>query len=221
MVDPYEQVEQVEQAVDELSGRIYTALRDGGLDAEPVVELARLLEEWDVPTPITRELLERPTTDLTVADLTRLGETLLEEINFGPTFALEPSLLVPLEQALKVVERDVRAAGITGTLRFVVPDDWNDKGEAWVEFQGIRQGNGLGPGEGIDAQWALARVADATQEVIMEMIWRVWPVCSTHDRGLNAELEDEIAVWRCTGAGTHVVAPVGELTTMPPRSRKP
>ncbi|MEU4830157.1 hypothetical protein [Streptosporangium sp. NPDC023615] len=194
-----------DRAVGELSARVHTALRGGGLDAEPLVELACLMEEWGVSTPVTRELLERPAAGLTDADLVRLGETLLEGIGFRPTFALEPGLLTSLEEALKVVERDVRAAGITGTLRMIVPD-WDPMGAAWVEFQGICQGNGLGPGA--DALWG---VADATQEVVMEAIWRTWPVCPVHDRGLRAEPEDGIAVWRCTGDGTHTVAPVGGL----------
>ncbi|WP_371781079.1 hypothetical protein [Streptosporangium subroseum] len=201
---PYGQADELNQAVDELSVRIYTALRDGGLDAEPLVELACLMEEQGVSTAVTRELLERPVTELTAADLTRLGEALLAGIGFGPTFALEPGLLVPLEAALKVVERDVRAAGIAGTLRMIVPD-WDAMGMAWVEFEGICQGNGLSPGGTL---WC---VADATQEVVMEVIWRTWPVCPVHDRGLRAEPEDGIAVWRCTGGGTHTVAPVGEL----------
>ncbi|MFI6455668.1 hypothetical protein ACIBF6_29395 [Streptosporangium amethystogenes] len=210
-MDSYGQTEyeRTERIVDELSSRIYTALRDGGLEAELLIELACLLEEWDESSPVTRELLERPTADLTAADLPRLGKALLDETGFGPTFALEPTLLVPLEQELKIVERDVRTTGITGTLRMIVPD-WDSMGGAWVEFQGICQGNGLGPGAG------LARIADATQEVIMEVIWRAWPVCSTHDRGLRAEMKDEIAVWRCTAAGTHIVAPVGELPSERP-----
>jgi hypothetical protein len=97
------------------------------------------------------------------------------------------------------MERDVRAAGVTGTLRLVIPD-CDDSGQAWVEFQGIHHGNGIWPIAGSDPQWALASVADATQEVIMEMIWGVWPVCSAHGLGLRAELEHEMAVWRCTGA---------------------
>lgn len=207
--------EQAKQATDELRGRIYTALRDDGLDAEPLVELACLMEEVGLRTPAVRELLECPAAHLTAADLTRLGERLLGDTNFEPTFTLEPALWVALEQALKVVERDVRAAGITGTLRLVIPD-WDDSGQAWVEFQGICQGNGIRPIVGSDAQSALASVADSAQEVIMEMIWGVWPVCSAHDRGLRAELEHETAVWRCTGAGTHTVAPIGEL---PPERR--
>lgn len=207
---PYGQADELDQAVEELSVRVYTALRDGGLDAGSLVELARLMEEWDVPTSVTRELLEHPAAGLTDADLARLGKALLDEIGFGPTFALEPGLLVPLEEALKVVEHDVRAAGITGTLRMVLPD-WDTMGMAWVEFQGICHGNGLGPGG--DAQWVLRYVADATQDVVVEATWKMWPTCPVHDRGLRAELEDGIAVWRCTGGGMHTVAPVGELQT--------
>ncbi|MGJ6968974.1 hypothetical protein ACSDR0_44465 [Streptosporangium sp. G11] len=112
---------------------------------------------------------------------------------------------MPLEEALKVVERDVRAAGISGTLRMILPD-WDSMGLAWVEFQGICHGNGLGPGTE-----ALGCVADATQDVVVEATWKMWPVCPVHDRGLSTEPEDGIAVWRCTGGGTHTVAPVGEL----------
>ncbi|GIH94131.1 hypothetical protein ACFFMN_25565 [Planobispora siamensis] len=207
---PYRQVDELNRAVEELSVRIYKALRDGGLDAGPLVELACLMEERNVSTAVTRELLERPAAELTAADLARLGEALLGEIGFKPGFALEPGLLAPLEEALKIVERDVRATGITGTLRMVLPD-WDTMGLARVEFEGICQGNGLGPGG--DVQEVLWSVADAAQEVVMEVIWKAWPVCPVHNRGLSAGLEDEIAVWRCTGGGTHTVAPVGELSS--------
>ncbi|MFF3445414.1 hypothetical protein [Streptosporangium sp. NPDC002721] len=200
-----EQTDELRKAVDELGVRIYTALRDGGPEADLLVETACLMEEWGVSTAVTRELLERPAAELTAADLARLGEALLDGIGFKPAFALEPDLLVQLEEDLKVVERDVRAAGITGTLRMVVPD-WDPMGMAWVEFEGICQGNGIRAGTG-----PLWSVADAAQEVVMEVIWRTWPVCPVHDRGLHADSEDGIAVWRCTGDGTHTVAPVGEL----------
>ncbi|GAA3245978.1 hypothetical protein [Nonomuraea helvata] len=202
--------EQTRQFAHELEGRIYVALRDGDLDAEPMIELACLLLEGGVSTPATRELLERPTADLTAADLTRLGRSLLRDIDFQPTFALEPGLWAALEQALSVVERDVRGAGITGTLRLVVPD-WDDSGSARVEFQGGHHGNGIWPVEGSDAQGALVSVADAAQEAIVEILWKVWPVCPAHDRGLRPEMEKKTAVWRCTGDGTHTVARIGEL----------
>ncbi|WP_436759236.1 hypothetical protein [Streptosporangium sp. V21-05] len=207
---PREQDDELDQAVDELSVRVYTALRDGGLDAKPLVELARLTEERDVPPPVTRALLERPAAELTAADLARLGEALLDGIGFGPTFALEPGLLVPLEEALEVVERDLRAAGITGTLRMIASDR-DSMGMARVEFRGICHGNGLWPGGD------LRDVADATQDVVVEATWKMWPPCPVHDRGLLAERENKIAVWRCTSRGTHTVAPVGEL---PPGHRQ-
>ncbi|MER7133332.1 hypothetical protein [Streptosporangium saharense] len=193
------------QAVDELGAHVHTALRDGGLEADLLLEVACLVEEWSVSTPATRELLERPTAELTAADLVRLGEALLGETGFRPTFALEPGLLAPFEEALKVVERDVRASGISGTLQMILPDG-DVMGMAWVEFDGTCQGNCVRPGD--DALWS---VADATQEVVMERIWRVWPVCPTHDLGLHADTEDGTVVWRCEGDGTHTVAPVGEL----------
>ncbi|WP_207756545.1 hypothetical protein [Nonomuraea cypriaca] len=46
-----------------MRGRVHTALRDGGLEAESVVELACLLEEWGVHTAATQELLERSTAE--------------------------------------------------------------------------------------------------------------------------------------------------------------
>jgi hypothetical protein len=147
---------------------------------------------------------------LSAADLTRLGKRLLRDTGFEPTFALDPSLWVALEQALKVVERDVRNAG---TLRLVIPD-WDESAHARVEFRGRCHGNGIRPIEADNAQWALTSVADAAQEVIVETIWDMWPVCSAHNRGLRPELEHEIAVWRCASAGSHTFARVGEL---PPR----
>uniref|UniRef100_UPI003F49B391 hypothetical protein n=1 Tax=Nonomuraea bangladeshensis TaxID=404385 RepID=UPI003F49B391 len=206
--------EEAERVVDELRGRIYTALRDGDLDSESVLELACLLEEWEVSTPATQELLERPAARLTPGDVIRLGESLLRDTGFEPTFALEPRMWDELEQALQVVERDVRASGINGTLRLITQDQDNH-GHAWVEFQGgywSNHGSSIPPIAGSDVQRALACVADATQEVIVEAIWKVWPVCATHDRGLRVELIKGSAVWRCTGDGTHTVAPVGELS---------
>ncbi|GAA2409521.1 hypothetical protein GCM10010404_79350 [Nonomuraea africana] len=67
-----------------------------------------------VRTPATREILEHPAAPLTAANLARLGEGLLRDTGFEPTFALDPALRAVLDTALIVVERDVRAAGITG-----------------------------------------------------------------------------------------------------------
>ncbi|WP_433513171.1 hypothetical protein ACQP2T_57690 [Nonomuraea sp. CA-143628] len=120
--------------------------------------------------------------------------------------AFEPRPLTALEQALEVVERDVRVRGITGTLRLITP---GDGALTWVEFQGGYHGAGI-TADG-DIYDRLADVAEAVQETIMELTWKVWPVCVTHDRGLHVDVEQEIAVWRCTGDATHTVSRVGEL----------
>jgi hypothetical protein len=175
----------------ELMGRIHTALRHGDLDAESVLELACVLEESGVSTPVTRELLERPAGEPSVADLTRLGGSLLRAAHFEPTFALDPTLWTTLESALAVVERDVRTVGFTGTLRLIIPD-WDGGRNAWVEYKGEYHGNGIPPFAGEDAQQALVAVADSVQEVIMELVWTVWPVCATHDRGAHAGDERDL-----------------------------
>ncbi|MEU1880221.1 hypothetical protein ABZ470_23150 [Streptosporangium sp. NPDC020072] len=203
--------DELRQTFRELGASVYTALRDGGLEAGLLVELACLVEDWTVSTPATRELLERRTAELTAADVLRLGGALLDEVNFVPTYALEPALFAELEEDLKVVERDLRATGVTGTLRMVIPD-WDSMGMAWVEFDGAFQGNGIPPGAG-----GVLNVADAAQEAIMEVIWRAWPVCPVHDRGLYTEAENETAVWRCTADEGHTVAPIGELPPLPRR----
>ncbi|NUP21457.1 MAG: hypothetical protein HOV96_30620 [Nonomuraea sp.] len=201
--------EQAEQAIDELTVHIHTALRDGGLEAEPVLELASLLEACDVSTPATREL-QRPAAHRTPADLTRLGRSLLTDINFEPSFTIEPRLWTTLEHALEVVKRDVRAGGITDSLRLAT-HDCDDRRLAWVEFQDDYHGNGIPSIMGSEAQGALAAVAEAVQETIMALVWTVWPVCKTHNRGLHAGFDHGAAVWRCNGDGAHTFAPVGRL----------
>lgn len=62
-----------------------------------------------------------------------------------------------------------------------------------------------------DAQ-LLAAVADATQYLVSYGVGDpVWPVCSTHDFGLHAEIRTGDAVWICR-PHDHVVARIGHLT---------
>ncbi|MFI7467698.1 hypothetical protein [Nonomuraea sp. NPDC049646] len=187
------------------------ALRDGGLDAAPVLELASLLEEWGLSTATTRELLESSAARPSAADLARLGQGLLDDIDFRPGFAVDPQLWTTLEQALEVVERDVRVAGITGRLRLIT-DPLRGRHDAQVEYEGSYHGNGIPPEGGSDAQRALLSLAEAVQETLMGLTWTVWPVCPAHDRGLRVGGEDRGPVWRCTSGGGHVVALVGELS---------
>lgn len=200
----------LEEQARELASRVYVALRDGGLDSGPVLELASLLEEWGLSTATTRELLESSAARLGAADLARLGDGLLDDIDFRPGFAVDPQSWATLEQALEVVERDVRASGITGRLRLIT-DPLRGRHDAQVEFEGSYHGNGIPPEAGGDAQGALLSLAEAVQETVMELTWTVWPVCPAHDRGLHVGVSDRGPVWRCAGEGGHVVALIGEL----------
>ncbi|MEV4562148.1 hypothetical protein AB0K12_00100 [Nonomuraea sp. NPDC049419] len=194
-----------EDAITAASRRVQEGLRSGYLAYDVLLDLVIVLDDHGISTPATREFLESDP-----ADLHRVAEAVLRETSFTSPFELEPGWWRTLEEALAVVERDARATGVTGTLRLNVPD-WDPHGYARVEFRGAYQGNSMAPSTGSDRVWALLAVADAAQEVIMEMIWRAWPVCPEHDRGLWVALLDEAVVWRCTYGGAHTVAAVGEL----------
>ncbi|MEV4802878.1 hypothetical protein AB0K18_22955 [Nonomuraea sp. NPDC049421] len=195
-------------AITEASSRVYEQLRGGDLDYATLLDLVIVLDDHGVSTPATREFLESDP-----ADLSRVAQAVLRETSFEPPFAVEPGWWRTLEEALAVVERDARATGVTGTLRLNVPD-WDPHGYARVEFRGAYQGNGMAPSTGSDPVGALADVADAAQEVIVEMIWRAWPVCPEHDRGLWVAHLDDTVAWRCTYGGAHLVAAVGELPSV-------
>ncbi|GII28439.1 hypothetical protein Pmi06nite_18810 [Planotetraspora mira] len=124
--------EQGESATEQLAVQIYRGLREGGLHAEPVVELACLMGEHDLSCPAVQEILERRTAELTPEEVARLGQDLLTEMGFEPGFDLEPGLWTTLETAVKVVERDVRASGIEAVLGLAIP--------GWGSRQRLRSG---------------------------------------------------------------------------------
>ena len=114
-----------------------------------------------------------------------------------------------LSRALDVVNADVRATGLPGTLRLVRPE-WADQNvfvETWDGGHG--SGSGIFPDNG-GAVPALVAVADEAQDAVMESIWGAWPVCPAHDLGVHAEERDGYAVWRCQGGGGHTVARIGQ-----------
>ncbi|MBP2702624.1 hypothetical protein JOL79_02265 [Microbispora sp. RL4-1S] len=207
---------QVEGTVRRLAAQVYRALHGNGLQAEPVVELACLMEELGLSGPAVREILERRPVDLSPSDVDRLGRGLLELMDFEHGFDLEPGLWETLESAVEAVERDLRSSGIEGALRITMPD-WDDHGCARVEFRGACGSPPIWPSTGRDAEVALAEVADAAQDVVMDVVWTVWPTCPDHRLGLHAALVEGAAVWRCAGAGTHTAATIGDL----PRPRRP
>jgi hypothetical protein len=96
---------------------------------------------------------------------------------------------------------------------------------------------GAYPAEDQDEEYPRIKHADAAQETIMELLWQVWPICSTHKIGLHPrpagttdgwyQSEADSAgppVWWCQGGrdGTcHDVSLVGELAaTLPGKQRR-
>lgn len=185
------------------AAQIYRGLREGDLRAEPLVELACLMEELDAGRPPVREILERPTAELTSEEVAHLGRDLLRVTGFDQLWAT-------LETAVKVVENDVRASGIDVVLTIVIPD-WDDSGCARVECCGGCGGPAIWPSSGRDVDVALVEIADAVQDVVMEHIWGVWPTCPEHRLGLHAALVEGTAVWQCAGKGLHTAAAIGDL----------
>lgn len=126
-----------------------------------------------------------------------------------PGFREEPSLLQALEQALHVVEADVRATGLDGPVGLIL----NDRDEyAHAVYQGGGSGSttGIHPADASDPVYVLVAVADDLQNSIMHILWgTVWPVCPAHNLGAHAREHEGAAVWWCNGPGGHVIAPIG------------
>jgi hypothetical protein len=134
---------------------------------------------------------------------------------FEPGFAEEPALFAALTGALDRVNADMRATGLPGIARLVIPE-WSGR-NAWVETWDGHHGSGSGifPGSGRDPVTALAEVADEAQDAVMETIWAAWPVCPSHTIGAHPEVHDGAAVWWCKGADGHAVATIGEWGRQP------
>ncbi|WP_344053509.1 hypothetical protein [Planotetraspora silvatica] len=165
--------EQIEGAAEQLAAQIYRGLREGDIRAEHVLELACCMaDEYRLSGPAVQEVLERRTAELAPADIARLAQELLTEMSFEPGFDLEPGLWATLETAVKIVEGDLRASGIEAVLGLAIPD-WDDTGAARVEFPGGCGGPPIWPSSGRDASGALVEIADAVQEVVVELIWAV------------------------------------------------
>lgn len=132
-----------------------------------------------------------------------------------------------LEAALAVVNRDVKATlpGERDLVLMVVDSaggtECSGEGEGAQVYvamaDGHWQGNAVNDGEcagPMDAEAVLARVADAAQETVSELLWRVWPVCREHRLGVHVRSVGDgggSVGWWCRGGGCHEVAAVGEL----------
>lgn len=117
-----------------------------------------------------------------------------------------------LESALRVVEGDVRATGLDGSVG-LIPNDWAPDQYVCAVFQGSGSGStvGIEASQAEDPVGALVAVADDLQNSVMHVLWgTVWPVCPTHDLGAHAREHDGVAVWWCNSLGGHVIAPIGQ-----------
>ncbi|MGX1885139.1 hypothetical protein [Streptomyces sp. NPDC055287] len=74
---------------------------------------------------------------------------------------------------------------------------------------------------------AVADIADAAQETVVECLWQAWPLCAEHGIGMHPRDSTGPLSWWCAGErglpGTaHLRAAVGELDTLvrPHRPRR-
>ncbi|MGI8334462.1 hypothetical protein ACRYCC_31310 [Actinomadura scrupuli] len=205
-----DEYERLEERLDLLEKRIYQGLRGGRPVREAAVELACLLLDWR-PDPEVRELVERSPGELTDERVAELADRLIAD--FEPGFDLAPERWETLVQALRTVERDLRATGPerTADIRLVRPEWAREWGMAYVSHDGRTHGSGIPSFEGTDPEIALQAVADALQEVVMEFTWTVWPLCPVHHTGLHPSRDTSgRAVWHCRPCDGPVAA-IGEL----------
>src|ERR1700722_8278649 len=123
-----------------------------------------------------------------------------------------------LESALRIVEGDVRATGLDGTVS-LIPNAWNPQRYAYAVYQGSGSGNtvGIESSEAGDPIDALVAVADDLQNSIMHVFWgTVWPVCPAHNLGAHARKHAGAPVWWCNDELTTPGAAPRSAPPLPP-----
>ncbi|MFI1995458.1 hypothetical protein [Actinoplanes sp. NPDC020271] len=202
----------VDQEFDRLCRTVYVAARSGSLNCADAFDLAASVLEWKRTDPVATELALSSLDGVNRSRTAELALALLAEIDFQPGFAEEPEWLARVEDAMRVLNRDVIATGLRQECRLVVRDDefglnGNAYPTTWNGYSGT--GQGVFPSAGADPITALVAVADDAQDAVMHMLWAAWPVCPGHERGVHARGRDGAAVWWCSGDGGHAVAAIG------------
>jgi hypothetical protein len=201
---------------DRLSSAVYIAARSGAVDCTDAFDLAASWLEERPQDPDATELAML-SVECTQASQPRMAEValrLLAATEFYPGFKEEPGWLACLEDAMRLVNRDVAATGIRRPCQLRVYDDegfdWsvNAYVETWDGYTGIAQG--IYPASGADEVSALVAVADDAQDALMHALFAAWPVCPVHRLGAHASDHEEAAVWWCSGDGGHAVMAIGE-----------
>ena len=199
---------------DRLSSAVYIAARSGAVDCTAAFDLA---SSWLEERPQDPDATELATLSIecTQASQPRMAEValrLLAAANFWPGFKEEPGWLACLEDAMRLVNRDVATTGIRRPCQLRVRDEglnWsvNAYVETWDGYTGVAQG--IYPASGAHPVSALVAVAEDAQDALMHALCAAWPVCPVHRLGAHARDHEEAAVWWCSGDGGHAVNAIG------------
>jgi hypothetical protein len=133
------------------------------------------------------------------------------------------------DRALVLLNRDLAATlpqqGPLQLLALASPDADGPENVHVAMADGEWHGDRLDPDSQQSHASALASVAEAAQETVMELLWRAWPLCPEHGLGMHpAEDAQERLFWRCTGERSphgraHLLAAVGALDAVGARAR--
>ena len=201
---------------DRLSSAVYIAARAGAVDCAAAFDLAA---SWLEERPQDPDATELATLSIECAQASqpRMADValrLLATTEFRPGFKEEPGWLACLEDAMRLVNRDVAATGIHRPCQLRVHDD--DEGVNWSVNAYVETGegytgtaDGIYPADGADPVSALVAVADDAQDALMHALFAAWPVCPVHRLGAHASDHEEAAVWWCSGDGGHAVTAIG------------
>ncbi|MFJ4851076.1 MULTISPECIES: hypothetical protein [unclassified Streptomyces] len=208
-------------ATEQLERRVYLGLREDNLDPQDVVALACELLDWSLCTEAIEEVVERNPAEVPPAKMTALARRILDDAGFEPGFDLAPERLKTLRAALRIVAGDLPTRGIEGAPEIEILEDWFPAGAGVRLADGVRLnwGGQILPSACDDPTTALTGLTIMIQESLLEQTWQVWPVCPRHDLGVHGSERDGKVVWWCAGEGGHVLAPVGELSSVLGRRR--
>ncbi|QKZ19930.1 hypothetical protein HUT05_22745 [Streptomyces chartreusis] len=125
------------------------------------------------------------------------------------------------DQALALLNRDLAATlpQLEPLQLLALPSyDAEEPENVYVAMaNGEWHGNCLDPNSQASLASALASVADAAQETVMELSWQAWPLCPEHGLGMHPMQDaQERLFWRCAGerlrrGPAHFHAAVGAL----------
>ncbi|MFG1665062.1 hypothetical protein [Streptomyces sp. Y7] len=127
------------------------------------------------------------------------------------------------DQALALLNRDVAVTlPHLGPLQLLAlpPYDADEPENVYVALaNGEWHGNHLDPNSQDGLGFALASVADAVQETVIERLWQAWPLCPEHGLGMHPSDAEGQLSWWCAGerlhrGPAHIHAAVGALDAL-------